>query len=56
MSTVSDLDLNLENLFQPAWAQEKTESNKFAKFTGNEGVKPERSYSRQARRTPRAAP
>ncbi len=45
MSTVSELDLNLDNLFQPAWAQEKTESNKFAKFTGNEGVKPERSFS-----------
>jgi hypothetical protein len=45
MSTVSDLDLNLDNLFQPAWAQGKTETNKFAKFTGNEGVKPERSFS-----------
>ena len=45
MSNVSDLDLNLENLFQPAWAQGKTESNKFAKFTGNEGVKPDRTYS-----------
>jgi hypothetical protein len=55
MSTVSDLDLNLDNLFQPAWAQEKTESNKFAKFTGNEGVKPERSYSSKPgeRRAPR---
>jgi hypothetical protein len=45
MSTASELDLNLENLFQPAWAQGKSESNKFAKFTGNEGVKPERSFS-----------
>ena len=45
MSTASDLDLNLETLFQPAWAQGKTESNKFAKFTGNEGVKPERTFS-----------
>jgi len=55
MSTVSDLDLNLDNLFQPAWAQEKTKSNKFAKFTGNEGVKPERSYSSKPgeRRAPR---
>ena len=55
MSTVSDLDLNLDNLFQPAWAQEKTESNKFAKFTGNEGVKPERSFSGKPgeRRAPR---
>ena len=55
MSTVSDLDLNLDNLFQPAWAQGKTESNKFAKFTGNEGVKPERSFSGKPgeRRSPR---
>jgi hypothetical protein len=45
MSNVSDLELDLDNLFQPAWAQGKTESNKFAKFTGNEGVKPERSFS-----------
>jgi hypothetical protein len=45
MSNSSDLDLNLENLFQPAWAQGKTESNRFEKFTGNEGVKPERRFS-----------
>ncbi len=45
MSTVSDINLDLENLFQPAWTQAKTESNRFAKFTGNEGVKPERSFS-----------
>ena len=45
MSNVPDLELDLDNLFQPAWAQGKTESNKFAKFTGNEGVKPERSFS-----------
>jgi hypothetical protein len=42
MSTASDLDLNLENLFQPAWAQGKEESNRFEKFTGNEGARPER--------------
>jgi hypothetical protein len=55
MSTVSDLDLNLDNLFQPAWAQGKTEPNKFAKFTGNEGVKPERTFSGKPgeRRAPR---
>ena len=55
MSNVSDLDLNLENLFQPAWAQGKTESNRFEKFTGNEGVKPERSFSGKPgeRRAPR---
>ena len=55
MSTVSELDLNLENLFQPAWAQGKSESNRFAKFTGNEGVKPERSFTSRPgeRRAPR---
>ncbi len=55
MSNVSDLDLNLENLFQPAWAQGKTESNRFEKFTGNEGVKPERPFSSKPgeRRAPR---
>jgi hypothetical protein len=55
MNTASELDLNLENLFQPAWAQGKSESNKFAKFTGNEGVKPERSFSGKPgeRRAPR---
>jgi len=55
MSTASDLDLNLDNLFQPAWAQGKTETNKFAKFTGNEGVKPERQFSGKPgeRRAPR---
>jgi hypothetical protein len=55
MSTASELELNLENLFQPAWAQGKDESNKFAKFTGNEGLKPERSFSSKPgeRRAPR---
>ena len=55
MNNVSDLDLNLENLFQPAWAQGKAESNKFEKFTGNEGVKPERRYNDKPgeRRSPR---
>jgi hypothetical protein len=55
MSNASDLDLDLENLFQPAWAQGKTESNKFAKFTGNEGVKPERRQNDKPgeRRAPR---
>jgi hypothetical protein len=45
MSKAPDLDLDLETLFQPAWAQGKSETNKFEKFTGNEGVKPERRYS-----------
>ena len=45
MSNIADLGLDLENLFQPAWAQGKSEANKFDKFTGNEGVKPERRFS-----------
>jgi hypothetical protein len=45
MSNAPDLDLNLETLFQPAWAQGKAESNRFEKFTGNEGVKPERRFN-----------
>jgi hypothetical protein len=45
MNTVSDLGLDLDKLFQPAWAQGKTEANRFEKFTGNEGLKPERSFS-----------
>jgi hypothetical protein len=45
MNTVSDLGLDLEKLFQPAWAQGKTEANRFEKFTGNEGMKPERHFS-----------
>ena len=55
MSNASELDLNLANLFQPSWAQGKTEINKFAKFTGNEGVKPERTFSGKPgeRRAPR---
>ncbi len=55
MSTTSDFDLNLENLFQPSWAQGKTETNRFEKFTGNEGVKPERRYNDKPgeRRAPR---
>jgi hypothetical protein len=44
MSNIAD-SLDLENLFQPAWAQGKSEANKFEKFTGNEGVKPERRRS-----------
>lgn len=54
MSNLSDLDLNLETLFQPAWAQGKTEANKFDHFTGNEGNRPERrGGDRGERRGPR---
>lgn len=55
MSTVSDLDLDLDSLFQPAWTQEKPAGNRFEKFTGNEGLKPERKFSSKPgeRRAPR---
>jgi hypothetical protein len=42
MSSIPDLGLDLENLFQPAWAQGKAEVNRYEKFTGDEGAKPER--------------
>ncbi|MGO8767122.1 MAG: hypothetical protein ACLQSR_18555 [Limisphaerales bacterium] len=51
MSDVSDLGLDLDDLFQPAWAKGKAEANRFEKFTGEEGVKPERK--RGERRGPR---
>jgi hypothetical protein len=55
MSSIFETDLDLEKLFQPAWAQEKPAGNRFEKFTGNEGVKPERSFSGKPgeRRAPR---
>jgi hypothetical protein len=55
MSDAPDLGLDLENLFQPAWTQAKTESNRFERFTGNEGVKPERRFNDKPgeRRSPR---
>jgi hypothetical protein len=45
MSSISDIDLDLEKLFQPAWAQEKPAGNRFERFTGNEGAKPERRFN-----------
>jgi hypothetical protein len=55
MSSISDIDLDLEKLFQPAWAQEKPAGNRFDKFTGNEGAKPERRFNDKPgdRRAPR---
>jgi len=51
MSDVPDLGLDLENLFQPAWAKGKDEASRFERFTGQEGVKPERRHGE--RRGPR---
>ena len=44
MSDIIDLGLDLDNLLQPSWVQGKTEANRFERFTGNEGVKPERRF------------
>ncbi|MGA2802454.1 MAG: hypothetical protein ABSE97_08835 [Verrucomicrobiota bacterium] len=48
MSTVSDLGLDLENLFQPAWAQEKPSANRYAKFAGEPAGRDDRQ--REGRR------
>ncbi|HUC84136.1 MAG TPA: hypothetical protein VL970_03010 [Candidatus Acidoferrales bacterium] len=42
MSNIADMGLDLDDLFQPAWAKGKSEANRFEKFTGDEGVRPER--------------
>lgn len=51
MSDISEMGLDLENLFQPAWTQGKSEQ-RYDKFTGNEGVKPERHGKRDGDRRP----
>ena len=56
MSNVSDLGLDLENLFQPAWAQGKAGENRYEKFTGNEGAKPERRRGDRPGGPPRGEP
>jgi hypothetical protein len=38
MSINPETDLDLEKLFLPAWAQETPSTNRYAKFTGNEGA------------------
>ena len=40
-----ETDLDLEKLFLPAWAQDKSAGNRYEKFTGNEGMKPERRFN-----------
>jgi hypothetical protein len=55
MSTVSDLGLDLENLFQPAWAQGKIDANRYAKFAGEPAERDDRR--REGRRGgPRGEP
>jgi len=55
MSTVSDLDLDLDKLFQPAWVQEKPAGNRYEKFAGEPAGRDDRS--RDGRRSsPRGEP
>lgn len=42
MSINPETDLDLEKLFLPAWAQDTSTANRYAKFTGNEGAPRER--------------
>lgn len=46
MSGFSEVEIDLEKLFLPAWAQGKTEKNPYEKFTGNEGERPGREKRR----------
>ena len=48
MSSIPDMDLDLENLFQPAWAQEKPETNRYEKFAGEPAGRDDRK--REGRR------
>ncbi len=50
MSSISDLGLDLENLFQPAWTQEKPEANRYDKFAGESADRGERHH--EGRRGP----
>ena len=43
-----ETDLDLEKLFLPAWAQESSSVNRYAKFTGGED-RPERPDDRRGR-------
>jgi hypothetical protein len=44
MSSIPDMDLDLENLFQPAWAQEKPEGNRYEKFAGEPAERGDRRH------------
>jgi hypothetical protein len=48
MSSISDVEIDLEKLFQPAWAQEKPAANRYAKFAGEPAARDDRQ--REGRR------
>lgn len=54
MSINPETDLDLEKLFLPAWAQESSTTNRYAKYTGEEGAPRERrGEDRRGPRPPR---
>ena len=48
MSSISDVEIDLEKLFQPAWAQESPSANRYAKFAGEPAARDDRQ--REGRR------
>lgn len=53
MSINPETDLDLEKLFLPAWAQDTSTANRYAKFTGNEGAPRGRDDRSSGPRPPR---
>lgn len=53
MSINPETDLDLEKLFLPAWAQDTSTANRYAKFTGEEGAPRERRDDRSGPRPAR---
>ena len=48
MSSISEVEIDLEKLFQPAWAQESPAANRYAKFAGEPAARDDRQ--REGRR------
>ena len=48
MSSISDVEIDLEKLFLPAWAQESPSANRYAKFAGEPAAREDRQ--REGRR------
>ncbi|MDE3068540.1 MAG: hypothetical protein KGJ60_13480 [Verrucomicrobiota bacterium] len=53
MSQISEIDLDLEKLFLPAWAQEKPGADRYGKFSADEGEAPRREKRRGEALEPR---
>src|SRR5208283_5142766 len=42
MSSISDVEIDLEKLFLPAWAQESPSANRYARFAGEPAARDDR--------------